>query len=174
MPMDKKMAQGRFDTVKKICTIYHFQKFSQQYIKNELKDKFGYNISFREFNSSLYNYASFNWYKIAKDIGLNNMINLSPKMVTFDIYISKQYFPKEKWPDKICNDAMYSWRIKAPYGKRSEAAMKVWEENKEKILSEVNPWIKRISLNVSGGTGMGSVEFAERLSPIQVHPSLKM
>jgi hypothetical protein len=95
------------------------------------------------------------------------------KQTTYQVYIPKQYFPKNMWTDTIANDAMYLWTVKAPQQSRTIAAEKIWNEYGTKILSEINPWIKRVSLNVSGGTNMGSVEYAERLTPIQVHPTLK-
>lgn len=96
-------------------------------------------------------------------------------LVWYDVFISKAYFPKELWRKGIGpeNEAMYSWRVKAPYSKRSEAALQVWQDNGKEILREIQPWVKRVSLNVSGGTGMGSVESASRLSPVQVYPVLK-
>lgn len=94
-------------------------------------------------------------------------------LTTYTVYISKAYFPKEMWPKGIAQDAMYFWKVMGPWSKRSEVAQKVWQKHGEDILREVNPWVKRISLNVSGGTGMGTVETADRLSPIQVYPTLK-
>jgi len=100
---------------------------------------------------------------------------VAESLVWYDVYISKAYFPKELWHKGIVpeNEAQYSWRVKAPYSRRSEAAMQVWQANGKEILGLINPWVKRVSLHVSGGTGMGSVESASRLSPVQVYPVLK-
>jgi len=94
------------------------------------------------------------------------------KLATYVVYVSKEYFPKEMWPKEIGHVShLGMWKIKAPIGKRSEAAKIAWEQHKDEILSHIQPWIKKISLNVSSeyeGKYPKKNCYAGRMEPITV------
>ena len=88
-----------------------------------------------------------------------------PKTHLYTVTISKYYFPRGMWPKEIGAESMHSWKVKAPYRKRSIAAEKAWEEHRDEVLSKIRSDVKRISLHVSGE---GKTDYAGRMSPIRV------
>jgi len=64
----KTIASGRFDPKINACSIYYNQRISNEYMKNILKETFGNNVKFEEFNyedAQLYSNVNKNIYKLS-------------------------------------------------------------------------------------------------------------
>ena len=92
----------------------------------------------------------------------------------FDVYISKDYFPKDKRGDQF-NDRYKSWKVDAD--SREEAAQKVWGAEGEALLKEMIPYSsqlpRRVSLYVNDPQAPGNSGTASRLIPIRVFGKTK-
>lgn len=95
---------------------------------------------------------------------------IKDKQFTYTVAISKVYFPKKTQPKEVGAESMFLWKVKAPYGKRGEAAKIAWEQNKDEVLKLVRPDVRRISLHVSGER---RTKFAGRMVPITVWNKIK-
>ena len=86
----KCVAVGRFDPKKNTSSIYYFFQMSKEYIKNILKEAFGNNIKFEEFNydkAQIYSNVNKNIYKLS-DTYLDYGHNPTPKNPVI-IYVIK-------------------------------------------------------------------------------------
>ncbi len=94
-------------------------------------------------------------------------------MRTYEVYISKYYFPRHTWPPPFSEKQMYRF-IKA--NSRTEAANKFWEKYGKTLLKDIKQcdWdygrrTKQVSLYVSGNGNYKDPSFrAGRLTPIVV------
>lgn len=93
---------------------------------------------------------------------------LEAKSFTYEVGIPKDYFPKELHPKGLVVSYLEIHKVKA--ANRTEAAKAIWALHGKRLLSQMLPHVKKLSLYVNEpSAGVGGI--LGRLMPIQVYNS---
>lgn len=65
-----------------------------------------------------------------------------PGETIHDVYIHKDYFPREIRPTKIGKEDFEQWKV--PATSRQEAADKIWSQHGERLLGLMGPKLTRL------------------------------
>lgn len=100
-----------------------------------------------------------NWFK-----------KIASRQQIYDVFISKDYFPKELWNKDIAKEDFEQWKIQAV--SRDAAAKLAWDKHGKRLLELMGPrktkLPRKISLYVSNPE-LGSGGLPGRLMPILVY-----